>query len=61
MSTEEELVYNDAIRQIQRSLHRRLKALEESLGEVEEEEHAGIKIRMDELKRVLQMLDSLHR
>lgn len=61
LSTEEEIGYHDAIRQISKSLQRRLKTLEDKLKEADEEDHDEIQIRMDELEHMVHTLESLHR
>lgn len=61
MSTEEELGYRDAMRQVTRSLQRRLKGLEDELHEASDRQKEEIEIRVDEINHLLHTLDSLHR
>lgn len=62
MSTEEELGYQDAMRQVQRALHRRLKALEEELSDATEQaESVELKHRMKEIHHLIEVVNSLHR
>lgn len=61
MSTEAELGYHDAIHQVSRSLQRRLKVLEDELKEADEPKHQELKVRMDEIRHLLQVLESLRR
>jgi hypothetical protein len=60
--TGEEIGYEDAMRQVQRCLQRRLKALEESLRDAEEEaKKSELRARILEVKHIMQIVESLHR
>jgi flagellar hook-associated protein FlgK len=61
VSTEEEIGYRDAIRQVTRSLQRRLKGFEDQLHEVSEDERKEIGVRMNEINHLLHTVESLHR
>jgi ubiquinone biosynthesis protein UbiJ len=61
MSTEEEIGYRDAIRQVARSLERRQKALAEELASADEGRKMELKARIEEVKHLLQTLESLRR
>lgn len=61
MATGEELGYQDAIRQVQRSIHRRLKVLEEESKEAEGDHATQLEVRISELNHVLRVVESLHR
>jgi hypothetical protein len=58
--TEEEIGYQDAIRQVYRSLQRRLKNLQEQLKS-SPEEAAELKIRISEVEHLMRTVESLHR
>jgi hypothetical protein len=59
--TGEEVGYEDAKRQVQRCLQRRMKALEESLRDAEEEQKPELRTRILEVKHIMQIVESLHR
>ena len=59
--TGEEVGYRDAIRQFDRSLQRRLRTLEEMLESAEGENHIKLEAKIDEVRHILQVLESLHR
>lgn len=59
--TGEEIGYEDAMRQIERALNRRLKALKELEEEDNPEETAMIHARYEEVKHLIQVVESLHR
>lgn len=61
MSTEAELGYQDAIRQVQRSLARRLKSLQENDKNTSNTSSAECKIRISEIEHLMKILESLHR
>jgi hypothetical protein len=62
VSTEAELGYQDAIRQVLRALHRRLKALEEELEEAREAKtQQALRSRMEEVRHLIDVVESLHR
>jgi len=61
MSTEEELGYHDAIRQVQRSLQRRLKTLHDSMKAADGKSIKECEVRISEIEHILQVVDSLHR
>ena len=61
MSTEEEIGYHDAMRQMHRSLQRRLKALQEESENAPATKQQELSIRMSEVKHILQIVESLHR
>lgn len=62
MTTEEELGYQDGIRHVLRVLRRRQKTLEEALEEADSEEAAErLKARIDEVKHLTEVVESLHR
>ncbi|MCL6442777.1 MAG: hypothetical protein K6T83_04845 [Alicyclobacillus sp.] len=67
MATEAELGYQDAIRQVHRSVQRRLKTLQNEAkelaktGDENSKAHVELHWRMEELKHVLQIIESLHR
>lgn len=61
MSTEEEIGYHDAMRQMHRSLQRRLKALQEESENASATKQQELSIRMSEVKHILQIVESLHR
>lgn len=61
MSTEEEIGYHDAMRQMHRSLQRRLKALQEESETASATKQQELSIRMSEVKHILQIVESLHR
>jgi hypothetical protein len=62
VATEEEIGYQDGIRHVLRVLRRRLKALEESLEEATDAAVADrLKARMDEVRHLLDVIESLHR
>lgn len=63
MATEEQLGYRDAIRQVRRALERRL----HHLGEDNDPNRTStpstdeIKARMDEIRHMIDIIESLHR
>ena len=59
--TGEEVGYADAMRQVHRTLQRRLKALEEELEEAPEEQSKVLCGRIEEVKHMLEVVESLHR
>ncbi|QSO51914.1 hypothetical protein JZ785_24635 [Alicyclobacillus curvatus] len=59
--TGEEVGYRDAIRQVDRSLQRRLRALETELESSEPDEHIEIAARIEEIRHIIQVVESLHR
>ncbi|MCL6631189.1 MAG: hypothetical protein K6T63_01030 [Alicyclobacillus herbarius] len=61
MSTEEEIGYKDAVRQILRSLERRRKVLTEELEGADEKTRLQLKARLDEVRHLEQVVESLHR
>ncbi len=61
LSTEEDVGYQDAMRQVQRSIARRLKNLEEQFKDAEPDDKAILQARMDELHHMEHVLESLHR
>lgn len=62
MSTEEELGYEDAIRQVVRSMQRRHKALQEERDNTNDKNLiAELRWRMEEIDHLLEMMHSLHR
>lgn len=61
MATGEDLGYQDAMRQFERSIHRRIKTLEEESKDLEEHKREEHKIRLSELHHILEVLSSLHR
>ncbi|MCL6516678.1 hypothetical protein [Alicyclobacillus sp.] len=60
-ATGEEIGYRDAIRQVHRSLERRLKALRDALDGAEEARKAEIRVRIDEVEHIIRVVESLHR
>lgn len=61
MSTEENIGYHDAIRQVHRSIDRRVKTLEERLKNAPPEEKPFLIARMAELQHMTQVVESLRR
>jgi len=61
MSTEAELGYRDAIRQVERCLQRRMKSLQEERKNASEQAALEIRIRISEIEHVLEIVESLHR
>ncbi|WP_026961326.1 hypothetical protein [Alicyclobacillus herbarius] len=61
MSTEEEIGYKDAVRQILRSLERRRKVLTEELERADEKTRLQLRARLDEVRHLEQVVESLHR
>jgi hypothetical protein len=61
MATGEELGYQDAMRQVQRSIQRRLKALETECKEETGPAVNTLEIQISELQHVLKIVESLHR
>lgn len=61
VSTNEDLGYRDAIRQVQRALQRRLKALEEARRGTDPQVVREYTIRIEELEHMLNVIESLHR
>lgn len=59
--TGEELGYHDAMHQIERALHRRLKALHDLEETDDEHELAAIRAKCEEVKHIIQVVESLHR
>lgn len=59
--TSEEVGYRDAIRQVDRSLQRRLRALETELESCEPDEHCKIEAKIEEIRHIVQIVESLHR
>lgn len=59
--TGEEVGYRDAMRQVDRSLQRRLRSLEESLEGAEPEKQGLIEARIEEVKHLIEVVESLHR
>lgn len=60
MSTEAEMGYEDAIRQVTKSLQRRRNALMET-AEKDQARAAFIAERVEEIDHLLQIVESLHR
>ncbi|MCL6626039.1 hypothetical protein [Alicyclobacillus shizuokensis] len=61
MSTEEEIGYRDAMRQVQKSLERRHKAISEELEVADEARRMELKARLAEVRHLMQVIESLHR
>ncbi|QQE78049.1 hypothetical protein [Alicyclobacillus sp. SO9] len=61
MSTEEEIGYADAIRQVSRSLQRRMKSIEDELKTADEDVRTEFEVRLDELHHMMHTVESLHR
>jgi hypothetical protein len=61
MSTEEELGYRDAMRQIERCLHRRKKSLLEAPKNQSVEKELERSTRVSEIEHILEILESLRR
>lgn len=59
--TGEDVGYRDAMRQIQKSLQRRLKTLEEDCKDASSDKQGALRIRISEVEHILQIVDSLHR
>jgi hypothetical protein len=60
-TTGEEVGYQDAIRQVQRSLQRRMKSLQETLKDAPSEKQSQLHTRISEIEHILQIVESLHR
>ncbi|OFW78338.1 MAG: hypothetical protein A2201_00480 [Alicyclobacillus sp. RIFOXYA1_FULL_53_8] len=61
MATEAEIGYRDALHQLQRHLHKRVKTLQTELKEADEAEHNQIRARISEVEHMLEVLESLRR
>lgn len=62
MATEEQLGYRDAIRQVRRALERRLHHLgEDNENRTSTPSTDEIKARMDEIRHMIDIIESLHR
>ncbi len=61
MSTEEELGYRDAIRQVERCLHRRKKSLLEVPKNQSAEKEQERSIRISEIEHIIEIIESLRR
>lgn len=61
VSTEEEIGYQDAMRQVHRALQRRLKSLQEELHTAEGPDKEQLQIRIAEVEHLIQTVESLHR
>ncbi|GMA51526.1 hypothetical protein GCM10025857_28830 [Alicyclobacillus contaminans] len=59
--TGEEVGYRDAMRQVQRSLQRRLHMLQEEYDGADADRQKELRVRMDEVKRMQHVVESLHR
>lgn len=59
--TGEEVGYRDAIRQVEKSLQRRLRALEDSLDSTEPDNQDEVSARIAEVHHIIQVVESLHR
>lgn len=59
--TGEEVGYQDAIRQVHRSLQRRLKSLQEECKDADENQQKELRIRISEVEHILHGVESLHR
>jgi hypothetical protein len=61
MSTEEELGYRDAMRQVERYLQRRKKSLLEAPKNLSAEKEHDLSVRISEIEHTLEILESLRR
>ncbi|WAH37875.1 hypothetical protein [Alicyclobacillus dauci] len=62
MATEEQVGYEDAMRQVHRALERRLHHLKDQLKDTDEADSVHeMRVRVSELEHVLKIVDSLHR
>lgn len=63
VATEEQLGYRDAIRQIRRALERRLHHLEENRpqSQTSKESLNELSVRIDEIRHMIDVIESLHR
>jgi hypothetical protein len=59
--TPEEIGYQDAVRQVHRSLQRRLKTLEDEHKHSPEPVQTEISVRISEVKHIMNVVESLHR
>lgn len=60
-TTGEEVGYQDAMRQVHRSLQRRMKSLQEALKDASSEKQNQLQTRISEVEHMLQIVESLHR
>ncbi|SFU47405.1 hypothetical protein [Alicyclobacillus macrosporangiidus] len=60
-ATGEEIGYRDAIRQVHRSLERRLKALQEALDGADDKRAEELRVRMSEVEHMVRVVESLRR
>jgi ribosome-associated translation inhibitor RaiA len=62
VATEEQVGYEDAIRQVRRALERRLHHVKDQLKDTDEADSAReMRVRIGELEHALKIVDSLHR
>jgi len=61
MSTEAEVGYADAMRQLHRNLERRLKVLMDALHGADEDTRKENEIRISEIQHMIDVVESLHR
>lgn len=61
MKTEAEIGYQDALHQILRHLHRRLKSLQDEVKGAEGEAEGLLRARISEVEHTLNVVESLHR
>ncbi|CAM3849580.1 hypothetical protein [Alicyclobacillus pomorum] len=59
--TGEEVGYADAMRQVQRSLQRRLKTLQDEYDGAPAEKQVELRARMAEVRHIIQVVESLRR
>lgn len=60
-ATGEEIGYQDAIRQVRRSLERRLKALQEALDGADDKRAQELRVRISEVEHMVRVVESLRR
>lgn len=61
MSTEEDLGYHDAMRQVIKCMQRRLKTLQDERKTASPQELSGLDARIAEVVHLIQVVESLHR
>lgn len=61
MATEEQMGYRDAIRQVHRALEHRYNQLKDESKGSSADHTADIRARMQEVRHILEIVDSLHR
>lgn len=59
--TGEEVGYQDAIRQVVRAMHRRLKSIQSDMEGADPEESLKLKAKAEEVKHLINVIESLHR